>query len=582
MTTAAFETALSGRADLTQYGTNARLLFALEVRASVEDIHTVAATSLTDGTDDKKCDLVYVSRDDGLLIVAQGYESSDPSRREAPANKADDLNTAAAWLLSRHINELPVRIKSAAQDARSALTSGEIRTVQFWYVHNLPESINVQQALRTVEETVKNAVRQCFSLAEVEEISAIEVGRSRLEEWYRSLESPILVNDELEIDIPGGYELQGTNWSAFVTSIPAWRLREFHQTYKSDLFSANIRDYLGSRRSDKNINNGIKETAQSQPQDFWVFNNGVTLLVHDFDYQPSNGKVKINGLSIVNGAQTTGALGTLESQPSNDAMVLARFVKCSDRQTIINIIRYNNSQNEIKAADFRSNDRIQGRLRQEFQSIPQATYTGGRRGSSDAVIRRIPDLLPAETCAQALLAFHQDPVTAYYRKTRIWDSDALYARCFNDHTTALHIVFVYSLLRAIENLKLVLVEQLRNDGALSEVKNSQLSFLRKRGAIFVMVAAIAKSLEIILNRSLPNTVRLSFASHVSPEQARQLWEPIINATITFSPQLNTAVDNSLNVNDVRAALENFTQFVGASYSINSPIYQTFAQHVIVT
>ena len=53
------------------------------------------------------------------------------------------------------------------------------------------------------------------------------------------------------------------------------------------LFSANIREYLGSRRTDKNINNGIKKTAQDQPSDFWAFNNGVTALVHDFK---ANGK----------------------------------------------------------------------------------------------------------------------------------------------------------------------------------------------------------------------------------------------------------------------------------------------------
>lgn len=155
-----FDTALAARSDLAQYGTNARLLLALEIRADIEDIHTVAANALTDGFDDKKCDLVYISRDDGFIIVAQGYESSEATKAAAPANKAADLNTAAGWLLSRHIDELPERIRSAAHEVRTALDSGDIRAVHFWYVHNLPESRNAQQELRTVEETVRRVLSQ--------------------------------------------------------------------------------------------------------------------------------------------------------------------------------------------------------------------------------------------------------------------------------------------------------------------------------------------------------------------------------------------------------------------------------------
>ncbi len=41
-----------------QFGDNALLLFALEARFSIVDIVTEAATCLTDGADDRKCDAV--------------------------------------------------------------------------------------------------------------------------------------------------------------------------------------------------------------------------------------------------------------------------------------------------------------------------------------------------------------------------------------------------------------------------------------------------------------------------------------------------------------------------------------------
>lgn len=49
-----------GRRDLIDnYGDNSLLLYALQLKYSIEDIVSVAAESLTDGSDDKKCDLIF-------------------------------------------------------------------------------------------------------------------------------------------------------------------------------------------------------------------------------------------------------------------------------------------------------------------------------------------------------------------------------------------------------------------------------------------------------------------------------------------------------------------------------------------
>jgi AIPR protein len=155
------------------------------------------------------------------------------------------------------------------------------------------------------------------------------------------------------------------------------------------------------------LNNNIKETARRLPRRFWAYNNGITALVTEFSVNPSGSgeqKLLIRGLSVVNGAQTTGALGSLEVP--DDAQVLARFVMCSDPEVIEDVIQYNNSQNEVEPADRRSMDQVQKRLREEFQVIPEADYRGGRRGSEKDIIARPPNLLPSSTVAQAVAAFH--------------------------------------------------------------------------------------------------------------------------------------------------------------------------------
>jgi hypothetical protein len=245
--------ALAHRTDLSIYPGNELLLFALELDLGIEDIHTVAASSLTDGPDDKKCDLVYVDRDTGRVVLAQGYQSTDLTKPEAPANKASDLNTAVGWLLASDVSALPKRLRAAGEELDGALRDGVVTSIDIWYVHNLPESDNVAHELATVQDTANALVRQNYPETDIDSLTASEIGRDRLEEWYRRTQVPILVTDEFRIPIAGGFEEIGDRWSSFCTSVPATWLRELFIAHKTTLFSANVRDYLGSRKSDKNI-----------------------------------------------------------------------------------------------------------------------------------------------------------------------------------------------------------------------------------------------------------------------------------------------------------------------------------------
>src|SRR6185437_2114394 len=171
--------AFNARTDLAEFEDNALGLFALAIRFNLDDLATVAADSITDGSDDKKCDLIHVDLDNGYAVVAQCYFSSK-ARAEAPANKASDLNTAVNWLLQREIEDLPERIRSAAQDLRKAIEEGKINQLHIWYVHNLPESKNVADELRTVEATASAALRLHFKDLLIK-AHALEVGKQILD-----------------------------------------------------------------------------------------------------------------------------------------------------------------------------------------------------------------------------------------------------------------------------------------------------------------------------------------------------------------------------------------------------------------
>ncbi|UZX70429.1 AIPR family protein [Yersinia ruckeri] len=570
-----WETAYNSLEDLSDYKDNALGLFALGLRFGLDDLSSIGVDAVTDGSDDKKLDIVFMNPEEEYAVVGQCY-FSEKERLNAPSNKASGLNTGVAWLLQRAINDVPDRIKSAAINLRQGIKDGSIRNIYLWYVHNLPESHHVENELITVQQTATSILSKEYPEFKIC-VSHKEVGSTTLREWYEDCRTPILINESVTLNTIGGYEISGKGWSSYSTAIQARELAKLYKKHKTKIFSANIRDYLGSRKSDSNINHGIKQTVENDAPDFWAFNNGLTVLTHS--YSIGENSVLIQGLSIVNGAQTTGAIGSLKKLPDEKAMVQTRFiaVDSSSEYLIENIIRYNNSQNKVEAADFRSTDKIQKRLKEEISLIPDAEYEGGRRGSSSDVIRRRPNLLASYTVGQALAAFHGDPITAYNKKAGIWVNNKTYDKLFNDNTKAAHIICCYGLVRAVEAKK----KQLQVKTNLTRDDEKSLTFLRQRGAIFLTTYALSYCLETILDRSVPNLFRISFGVKCSPTRSVENWKPVIDALIPFVEQLNPAIINGLkNQNEIEQAVSTFNSLAKATRNFNAAVFDVFKNKVM--
>ncbi|WP_250308142.1 AIPR family protein, partial [Escherichia coli] len=291
-------------------------------RFGLDDLSSIGVDAVTDGSDDKKLDIVFINSEEEYAVVGQCYYS-EKEKQNAPSNKASDLNTGVAWLLQRDINDVPERIKSSAINLRQCIKDGSVKSIYLWYVHNLPESHHVESELVTVQQTATSILNKEYPGLKVD-VSHKEVGSKSLQEWYEACRTPILINERVTLNTIGGYEISGKGWSSYSTAIQARELAKLYKKHRTKIFSANIRDYLGSRKSDSNINHGIKQTVENDASDFWAFNNGLTVLTHDFSVDGNS--VIIQGLSIVNGAQTTGAIGSLKKLPDEKAMVQARFI----------------------------------------------------------------------------------------------------------------------------------------------------------------------------------------------------------------------------------------------------------------
>lgn len=225
------------RGELEKYGSNALLVYSLQLRFNIDDIDTVASDSITDGYEDKKCDMIYIDENEGVAVVAQAYFKQHVNSGErAKLTKAQDLNTAAGWILGRDLDDVPDLLKSTVASLHDAIERGTIDSLYFWYQHNCDECDEIRNELDTVKATAK-ALLDSFMPGTQVKIAAMEVGNNTLEKWYENTTNKILTDDEIEIDLPfGGYEMSEDRWSAYQAYISGQKLYELHKRYGDDLF----------------------------------------------------------------------------------------------------------------------------------------------------------------------------------------------------------------------------------------------------------------------------------------------------------------------------------------------------------
>jgi len=427
---------------LSGYGGNALPLFAVALHLDIEDLASFATESLTDHPSDKKADIIYINEADGVACIAQGYTAQEWGRPAAPANKASDLSTAAAWLLKTPIDDVPAVIRAQAKLLRDGLANKTINRVIFAYAHNAFESPNVEEELRAVQHLITG-----LDVVKDAEVDVVELGLRNIEALYLTSLGSIQVTDELKLPAGQVISQHGPRWRASVVPLNGKILYHLYDKYKNALFSANLRDFLGARKVSGNVNNRIKETATEKPGDFFVLNNGITLVTKKTELDEKHGHLYIHGLSVVNGAQTIGAIHSAGEDNAKNVSVLTRVITVDDPKMIPAIVAGNNTQNSILAWDRRSNDPVQVRIKEEFHACG-VEYVH-RRDST----RKSATSLFADQVGQMLCAFSGDLQTAIRAKADIFESDVTYSKVFPGSLSTGHIFAVQTLGWAYERVK---------------------------------------------------------------------------------------------------------------------------------
>lgn len=236
---------------------------------------------------------------------------------------------------------------------------------------------------------------------------------------------------------------QSVRAPAFVFNIRGYDLAKLARKYtntslgKNILFGQNLREALEKSKTYE----GMKNTIRNNPEDFWFYNNGITILAEDFNSKCSENSVEqiiLKNFSIINGAQTTSSLGKfLQEATLNECeedieklkkvFVLVRVLKVVDEDFAAKIAIYNNTQNPITTRDMASGRPEQQKLYNKLlgDSEPKI-YMEIRRGMKQPSNIRIQKhrITTNEELAQlAYAGFKRDPFTGKDKKTTLFDTD---------------------------------------------------------------------------------------------------------------------------------------------------------------
>lgn len=241
-----------------------------------------------------------------------------------------------------------------------------------------------------------------------------------------------IFEDKIELwDIKNYLEYNGS----VIVNIKASSLKRLYSKYsQKGLFSYNLREHI----SQKNVDNGIDETIRNDSDNFWFYNNGITIGCMDYDIDGDN--IKIHNFSIINGAQTTTKIGESKAiDIYNDFALVCKVVKANDSlenssNFISKISEASNSQKPIRPRDLKSNATEQKRLSTGSSQNAYPLAIEIKRGVVPSNFKSVNNKwqrVTNEYIGQLILAcLLQKPGTARSGKASIFSSDKIYNQVY--------------------------------------------------------------------------------------------------------------------------------------------------------
>ncbi|MEU4733926.1 AIPR family protein [Streptomyces fradiae] len=390
-----------------------RALAALSVHVLTGMTPEQSAKCVIDSFDDWGIDAIAVDADSEVpqvWIIQAKWSKEGNATFDGNALRA--LEDGLRKLVRGEYNRFNRRIDPLVPDLDSALNNPRVKIVLVpALAGDQIISPNVQSGLTELRNEFDPEVMRVEPLLLSDFIAAIRAGihdprvnlRAKMTD-LRFLEEPYL---------------------AYFGNISADQIASWYSGERHRLFRRNIRHPLGLTK----VNSGIVDTLLSEPEKFWYFHNGITVLCDRME-AGLRGDLELLGASVVNGAQTVASIHeAYERNPASvaKARISVRVIPLQgtpqnfDRRVTV----ATNTQNGVAQQDFRALDKIQARLRYEFDVVLDLKYAN-KRGESVPDASQGCGILEA---AVALACSHPNPEMSFRSNSeerRIWSDDTYF------------------------------------------------------------------------------------------------------------------------------------------------------------
>lgn len=419
------------------------------LRAFIVDEESNALAAIVGGARDKGVDALHIDHDNRLVSVVQGKyrqnANAGPESRSdvlALANLGRVLAKKERQEFKALLGDADPAVEGRLEKAREAIQKRGYRLVLDFVTTGEVSSTHREEAVQCLDD---------WDLVSFEVHARNDLIR-RMQDYVEGAAPPV---PTISLPIHGEQSFnrfdQQTRISSWVFTILGADLAKIFKENGTRLFQRNIRGYLGKN----DINRGIERTIEREPEYFWYFNNGVTIVCDEarqiIDRQRK--LLRVSNAQIINGQQTT---RTLAGTNGRTATVLVKVIavprETADDQRryshlVSEIVSATNRQNAIGQVDLKSNDLEQIRLERDLKKLG---YRYIRKRQSKGETRRADPkkskaFIKKEELARAVGACLLDPFEVRLGVNRLFEDD-LYGKIFDGRPAIDYLTF-YRLFR---------------------------------------------------------------------------------------------------------------------------------------
>jgi hypothetical protein len=405
-----------------------------------------AARSVTDGFGDHGLDAIYHDPTEHRLVIVQSKWHKD-GKGSIDLGDALKFKEGIELLLQADLSSFNQKIQSHQGELMSALEDASTSIV-IVVAHT-----GVQSMSPEVRSSLLALVADLNDPSVVAELR--EVAQADLHGALSGAARGAPINIDAMLFDWGQVE---SPFRAFYGRISAADVARWHRQHGPRLFSDNLRCVL----PDSLVNKSMAETAKSNPERFWYFNNGITVLCQTVRKKliggpdRTTGMFECEGISVVNGAQTVGALSESLGQDGTGlegAFVHVRFISIEGNASDFasEVTRATNTQNRIENKDFAALDPEQERLRQDlFLDGILYVYKSGAEAPQRKAGFTIEEATVALACAHDVSL----AVVAKGNVGRLWEDikKPPYKLLFNSSVSALRVNRCVDILRLVDGI----------------------------------------------------------------------------------------------------------------------------------